>query len=40
MNKLLISAGLIALAAGATGASAQTIKLGTEGAYAPWNFER
>lgn len=36
MKKLLTLAAL--LAAFASGAQAQTVRLGTEGAYAPWNF--
>lgn len=35
MKKILLSATLVAAA---SAASAQTIKMGTEGAYAPWNF--
>ena len=36
MKKLVLTTAVLALAAGA--ASAETIRLGTEGAYPPWNF--
>ena len=36
MNKLILSAAALALSAGL--ASAQTVRLGTEGAYPPYNF--
>ena len=36
MKKLILTAAALALSAGI--ASAQTVRLGTEGAYAPWNF--
>jgi polar amino acid transport system substrate-binding protein len=36
MKKLILTAALIALTAG--GASAQTVRMGTEGAYPPYNF--
>lgn len=36
MKKLILTAALLALTAG--GASAQTIRMGTEGAYPPYNF--
>ena len=36
MNKLLVSAAVLALSAGV--AMAQTVRLGTEGAYPPYNF--
>ncbi|WP_417308270.1 transporter substrate-binding domain-containing protein [Devosia sp.] len=38
MNKLLAASAAIAVAMMATSASAETVRLGTEGAYAPWNF--
>jgi polar amino acid transport system substrate-binding protein len=38
MNKLLIAAAAAALAMFATSANAQAVRIGTEGAYAPWNF--
>ncbi|GGH22267.1 amino acid ABC transporter substrate-binding protein, PAAT family [Cribrihabitans marinus] len=36
MKRLILTAAALALSAGI--ASAQTVRLGTEGAYAPWNF--
>jgi polar amino acid transport system substrate-binding protein len=36
MNRLLVAAAILALTG--TAANAQQIRLGTEGAYAPWNF--
>ncbi len=36
MNKLILSAAVLALSAGL--ASAQTVRMGTEGAYPPYNF--
>jgi polar amino acid transport system substrate-binding protein len=36
MKKILIAAAVLAVLT--TGANAQTVRIGTEGAYAPWNF--
>jgi len=36
MNKVILAAAVLALAS--TAANAQTVRIGTEGAYAPWNF--
>jgi polar amino acid transport system substrate-binding protein len=38
MNKIVIAAAGLALAMFATSANAETVRLATEGAYAPWNF--
>lgn len=38
MNKMLIAAAVAAFTLGAGAASAETLRMGTEGAYAPYNF--
>ncbi|WP_300516289.1 transporter substrate-binding domain-containing protein [Aliiroseovarius sp.] len=38
MKKLILSAAALALTAGFAAADGNTVRLGTEGAYAPWNF--
>ena len=37
MKKLILTTAALALAAGMATA-AETVRMGTEGAYAPWNF--
>lgn len=38
MKKLIVSTAALALTAGFAMAEGKTVRLGTEGAYAPWNF--